>query len=36
MRYDEPSPPANMARQDHTPAVAVKLVTPASLISTSN
>jgi len=25
-----------MARQDHTPAMAVNLVTPASLISTSN
>ena len=36
MRYDEPSPPANLARQDQTPAVAASLITPVSLTSTSN
>jgi predicted transglutaminase-like cysteine proteinase len=38
MRYDEPSPPATMARQDQTPppAMAVNLVISTSLTSTSN
>jgi hypothetical protein len=36
MRYDEPSPAASLARQDHTPAMAANLVTRVSLPSTSN
>jgi predicted transglutaminase-like cysteine proteinase len=36
MRYDEPSPPANLARQDQAPAVLVNLVISTSLTSTSN
>ena len=36
MRYDEPSPPANLARQDQAPAVPVNLVISTSLTSTSN
>jgi predicted transglutaminase-like cysteine proteinase len=36
MRYDEPSPAANLARQDRTPSMAANLLTPVSLTSTSN
>jgi hypothetical protein len=31
LRYDEPSSPANLARQDPTPAMAVNLVSQTSL-----
>lgn len=36
MRYDEPSPTANLTRQDQPPAMTVNLVTSASLTSASN
>jgi predicted transglutaminase-like cysteine proteinase len=36
MRYDEPSPTANLARQDQPPAMTVNLVTSTSLTSASN
>jgi predicted transglutaminase-like cysteine proteinase len=36
MRYDESSPPVDMARQGQTPAMAANLVIPISLTSTSN
>jgi len=36
MRYDEPSPTANLAHQDRPPAMPVNLVTSVSLTSASN